>query len=395
MATFSPVVRTKDKEFNTVYIRISHNSKTDYIKTSMSLHKSGIKKGEIVDHTILANCYIKIKSYINKLNDLNTESWTVKEVKEFITSETSSNISFSDFARKYIDKMIVSGRKKPASNYTCALNSLEKHYGKSIFFSDVTSKELRAWIDTLSETKRAKNLYPVIIKKLFDEGCLEYNDYDRNIIKISGQPFRAVKIPDSDTPQKRTTNAETIRTILAVSPAVSREELARDIVLLVLYLVGINTVDLYGIEKTAFDGEKLCYNRKKTEGKRKDKAYIEVLVNEEILPLFEKYKGNKRLFNFSERYSDPDLFLTAVNKGLKSLCRKANVSKITVYWLRHTWATIAQNQCGASTELVGFCLNHASAHRVTEGYIEKDFAPIDILNRKVLDYIFKKRNTEE
>jgi hypothetical protein len=67
MATFNPVVRTKDKEFNTVYIRIGHNSRTDYIKTSMSLHKSGIKKGEIVYHTILANCYIKIKSYINKL----------------------------------------------------------------------------------------------------------------------------------------------------------------------------------------------------------------------------------------------------------------------------------------------------------------------------------------
>jgi integrase len=134
---------------------------------------------------------------------------------------------------------------------------------------------------------------------------------------------------------------------------------------------------------------KLCYNRTKTEGKRKDKAYIEVLINEEILPLLEKYKGGRKLFNFSEHYADSDIFLTAVNKGLKSLCLKAGVPKITVYWLRHTWATIAQNKCGASTELVGFCLNHASAHRITEGYIEKDFSPVDILNRKVLNYIFE------
>ena len=49
MATCNPAARTKDKEFNTVYIRISNNSKTDYIKTSMSVHKSGIKKGEIAD----------------------------------------------------------------------------------------------------------------------------------------------------------------------------------------------------------------------------------------------------------------------------------------------------------------------------------------------------------
>ena len=187
MATFSPIVRTKDKEFNTVYIRISHNSKTDYIKTSMSVHKSGIKKGEIADHTILANCWIKIKSYMNKLNDLNIESWTVGDIKQFLTSNTN-DISFSDFARKYIDKMRVAGRRKPANNYACALNSLEKHYGKSVYFSDITSKELRTWIETLSGTKRAKSMYPSTIKKLFDEGCMEYNDYDRNIIKIPNQP---------------------------------------------------------------------------------------------------------------------------------------------------------------------------------------------------------------
>ncbi|MDR0683479.1 MAG: site-specific integrase [Dysgonamonadaceae bacterium] len=389
MATFNPAVRTKDREFNTVYIRISHNSKTDYIKTTMSVHKSGIKKGEIADRTILANCWIKIKQYTDKLNNLNIESWTIKEIKQFLAAETS-DISFSDFARKYIDKMRVAGRRKPANNYTCALNSLEKHYGKSIYFSDITSKELRNWIEILSSTtKRAKNMYPVLVKKLFDEGCMEYNDYDRNIIKISGQPFKTVRIPDADVPSKRTTDAETIRKILAVSPSVPREVLARDVLLLVLYLMGINTVDLYNIDKTGLRNGKLCYNRTKTEGKRKDKAYIEVLINEEILPLLEKYKGGRKLFNFSEHYANSDIFLTAVNKGLKSLCLKAGIQKITVYWLRHTWATIAQNKCGASTELVGFCLNHASAHRITEGYIEKDFSPVDILNRKVLNYIFE------
>jgi site-specific recombinase XerD len=349
----------------------------------MSIHKSGIKKGEIADHTILANCWIKIKQYIEKLNSFNIESWTVKEVKHFLMNDTAE-ISFSDFARKYIDKMRVDGRRKPANNYTCALNSIENHYGKNISFSDITSKELRKWIEGLSGTKRAKNMYPSCIKKLFDGGCLEYNDYDRNIIKIPGQPFKAVRIPDSDIPQKRSTDSETIRRILGVPPELPREILARDVSLLVLYLAGINTVDLYSMEKTGFGNQKLCYNRSKTEKKRKDKAYMEILVSEEILPLFKKYKGKKKLFSFSERYSDSDLFLTAVNKGLKALCQKAGVQKITVYWLRHTWATIAQNKCGASTELVGFCLNHASAHRVTEGYIEKDFSPINVLNRKVL-----------
>lgn len=59
-----------------------------------------------------------------------------------------------------------------------------------------------------------------------------------------------------------------------------------------------------------------------------------------------------------------------------------------IYNFRHSWATIAQNNCGASTAEVGFALNHSSAHRVTEGYIKKDYSPINLLNEKVIECVF-------
>jgi hypothetical protein len=146
---------------------------------------------------------------VDKINQTNIGDWTVQELKKYLTDEFKQ-ISFTDFSIKYIDKMKVNGRKKPAAYYNTALNSLKKYYKKeNIFFSDITSREIRKWIESLSETARAKQLYPVIIKKLFDEGCLEHNDYDRNIIKIPNQPFKAVIIPDSDVPQKRSANIET------------------------------------------------------------------------------------------------------------------------------------------------------------------------------------------
>ena len=61
---------------------------------------------------------------------------------------------------------------------------------------------------------------------------------------------------------------------------------------------------------------------------------------------------------------------------------------LSTYVFRHSWATIAQNDCGASTELVAFSLNHASAHKVTEGYIRKSYDPIDKLNEKVITKVF-------
>ena len=89
-------------------------------------------------------------------------------------------------------------------------------------------------------------------------------------------------------------------------------------------------------------------------------------------------------------YKSNNSFNKYLNEGLKDFCKIAEVDAVSTYTFRHSWATIAQNQCGASTELVGFALNHASAHRVTEGYIKKDFSPIDVLNEKVIKCVFDK-----
>jgi hypothetical protein len=189
---------------------------------------------------------------------------------------------------------------------------------------------MRSWIESLSGTARAKKLYPATVKKLFDDGCLEYNDYDRDIMKIKNQPFKTVKIPNEEVPKKRFVEAEVLRRIAEVEPVFSGEVLAHDVMQLVIRLAGINTVDLYELDKGAFTGGKLCYNRAKTKGKRRDKAYMEIAVMDELKPLFALYAGREKLFNFCERYTDADFFSRAVNKGLKSLCRKAQVQNRTI-----------------------------------------------------------------
>jgi hypothetical protein len=95
----------------------------------MTVHRSGIRKGEIADHTILANCAIRIKRYVDKLNTVDIRNWTVGEVKKFLMSE-SAGISFTGFAEDCIRKMKAVGRRKPADNYVCALNSLKRHMKK-------------------------------------------------------------------------------------------------------------------------------------------------------------------------------------------------------------------------------------------------------------------------
>lgn len=389
MATFKPLVRKQraDGRF-LVYIRCTHNRKVEYIKTGMYISEKEIKKGEISDFDILGRCALKINDYNLKLNREDTRNWTVSEIVEFITTD-NSYISFSDFCQQFINKMINEGRGNSARNYICAKKSFETHFGRSVNFQDITSKILIDWIKTLSSTARVKENYPKAIKAMFDAGCLEYNDYNRNIIRIPSRPFMGVKIPKHDLPKEMAVDADIIKKVCEADVKTKKMKMARDAAKLMIYLVGINSVDLFKLTHSNLDGDTLKYNRSKTKNSRPDKAYIEIKILPEIKYLIEEWKGESKLFDFGCR--DARLFNRYVNEGLDMICDKLNIDHVSTYTFRHSWATIAQTKCGASTELVGFCLNHVSAHRITEGYIKKTFDPIDKLNKEVTDFIFSEK----
>jgi hypothetical protein len=61
---------------------------------------------------------------------------------------------------------------------------------------------------------------------------------------------------------------------------------------------------------------------------------------------------------------------------------------LSIYYARHSWATIARNKCRISKSDVDECLNHViPENRIADTYIEKDWSFIDDANRKVLDYV--------
>ena len=391
MAVFKACVKSRRADgYYKVYIRVTHNRKIGYIPTTMFVNK--LRKGEICDSIVLGKCAIKIQKYVELLNSLNTIEWEVSDIVACL-QENSELVSFTEYAKVFVDKMILDGRVGASGNYKTAVQKLLEFSGKKrLLFSDITSKLLNDWIESLKHTSIAKTKYPKCIKTIFKAGCDEFNDYDRDIIKIRNRPFKSVKIPNVTQPEKKAIEKNELLKFFRcdLGQVSEREIFAREVCLLSFCLVGMNTADLYDVDAECLkENWKLCYNRKKTRDERGNNAYIEITVPQMVRHLFEKYKGtNGKLFSFSERYSTANNFNKYVNQSCKRISEVAQIVEVSTYTFRHSWATFAQNNCNASTELVAFSLNHSSAHKVTEGYIKKDYTPIDKLNAKVLKKVF-------
>ena len=115
MATFSACVRNQRKDgYYPVYIRISHKSAPDYIKTDKLVNAKGLTKSkDIKDPFVVKYCADRIAEYIEKLNKVDIRNWTVKEVKAYLLS-SDEDICFSDYARKYYAAMFNAGQvEKP------------------------------------------------------------------------------------------------------------------------------------------------------------------------------------------------------------------------------------------------------------------------------------------
>lgn len=381
-----------------VYIRVTHNRQVKYVRTSWMVDDKGVSKDkqDIIDPFVSEQTSKVIAGYYSMLNRLDTQNWTAKEIVDFIQFG-KDGISFSKYARKHIDKMIARGQERTSRDYKWALYSLEKFAGENeVMFSQLTYSFLSRWIDSLAQTSRSKEKYPINLRQIHKAAMQEYNDEDRGILLIQN-PWPKITIPKGDTPNKRAIAASMLRKFFGIVPDFSRfthplQELGQDVALMSFCMCGINSIDLFFAEKSQYYDGILHYNRRKTCKSRSDNAYFEIRVPQFLIPTFEKYlskdKESPWLFDFHDRLSNADSFNANVNAGISQICKKVSSGfHASLYSFRHSWATVAQNGCGASLSEIDFALNH-STNKMARVYTMIDFSPAWELNDKVIDYIF-------
>lgn len=368
-----------------VYLVLTHKRKRKRFPTNIEVNNSDItNSGKITSRRIVKAIDDRLKEVRDRLYDLEVDLMDddidVEWIYSQITRPKRGTLDFFEFTEKWISKSPLKGVR----NYFIMLNSLERFCGSRVLpFTSIDYNFLTRYKSFLYGHPRAQSLYLGLIRHLFNEAMLMYNnDYEK---VIPSSPFEKFKMP-KDVPQTKD-RVVTVENLVRIFnyEGTGRPAMARDCYVLSFCLMGMNSVDLY--ECTSFRGGVLSYDRAKTRDRRSDRAHIEVSVPEYIIPLFKKYKGKGHVFNFCDKYTTPANFNKHINKGLHAIADSLDIPRFDFYSARHTWASIARNKLGIDKYTIHEALNHVSLLDITDLYIQKDYTNINKANAKVVEYI--------
>ena len=299
---------------------------------------------------------------------------------------THEAVDFFTFADDWLKHSAIKSKK----NYDCLLNSLEAYLGRRrLDFTAITFATLKGFEEYLKDKPRAQSMYLGLMRHLYREAMRRYNNDYEQVIK--NDPFLRYRVPKQV--MKKGVRALTIEQLMKVydyqGEPHSRAQLARDCFILSFCLMGMNSVDMYLC--TERKGNIIRYNRAKTMDRRVDSAYIEVKVHPFIKELAKRYKGQKRVFSFSERYTTASIFNQNLNLGLKDVGKAIGIKGLNFYQARHTFATLSRNLMRFSKSDVDEALNHVGSYDIADVYIKKDFSIINDNNAKLIEKVFKQK----
>jgi len=388
MATLRAVVIsgfTKTDGTTNVKIRLTHHRKTVYFSTDLFIGpdttlKNGWASGvnaDFINMRISDLIAVYQRRYLSI--GVNAGKYTSKELKAAMGRDNANtDISFIDFADGYLKKLLSDGRTGSHRGTWPVVTHL-KRYRPKLSFQEMDADFLLSFEKYLRKNGVSDGIrsYMTRLRVIFNAGRRQYNDDDRGIIRIPNYPFRRYWITqDRHRSQEKALTVDQVRELIAYDAKTLLKRQGRDVFILMMCLMGINGKDLYNLPPEK--GGRIRYTRSKTGHK------FNVKVEPEAAALIGRYDLH--------RYRDEQEMAKNVNKGLREISKAKGWPRVTTNWARHTWATIARNDCKIPKSDVALCLGHKDRDNViTDVYIRYDTRIQDDANRKVMDLIFAEK----
>lgn len=300
-----------------------------------------------------------------------------------INEEDDETIKFTRHFHRFIDGKTNKGTKGVYKHTLDKIRAFDKDIDKK-GFEDITLQWLTDFENFCARTasKNARNIHLRNIRAVFNNAI----DYEIT----TAYPFRRFKIRPEAT-RKRSLSVEELRKLFDY-PVEEYAEIYRDCFKLIFLLIGINTVDLWGLKLITKDG-RIEYKRAKT-----GRLYS-IKVEPEAMEIINKYRGKNGLLCIADRWRDSRNFRHQCNKALQRIGQverkglggkkiiAAEFEELTTYWARHSWATIAYNDLQIPKDIIAQALGHSGSETVTDIYLDKAPKLVDEANRRVLDWV--------
>jgi hypothetical protein len=393
-----------------VKIRVSHKGGNHYIDTPHYVSgKQLTAQLKVKDPLIVDIVNDRLKKYRKMISELEDklDLHSSETLKDFLVGK-DAEVNFIKFCFDHIDQLFGDKRDGSAKTLKTVALSLVDYFKKSgASPKEINGTMLAHYESYLKKPRKITRpdqfgiLRSRTVKGMKDSGLhnhmrdlrilfkaamKKYNKPELGEIKIAHNPFENYKIVEAPETNKRNITVQQIIDIFncQVKPG-GRAELAKDLFMLSFFMCGMNAVDLYHIDEGNIVDSRLEYNRAKTESRRKDNAFISIKIIREAKPLLTKYIGQLK-----KRYASSENLDHALNEGMRQLCKSLKIPRITFYWARHSFGTIARNKCKLSKDYIGEALNHLdSDHKTTDIYIEKDWSIVDNVQKAVIEFYRK------
>ncbi len=390
MASLKPVLKnyTKDSGKSTIFIRISHDGKTRYVKSIYEIEPKfmnidGSISSKYPGHAKLnLNLNLLMSEYNGILADIGRDIayMNINTILSKLRKNESQGASFTRYIKQRIEKLTQEERFGYATHHMATLKWM-KEFARhdEILFKEINKdflEKFELYLDYAGKRVNTRRLYLNCIRTIFNLAI------DDDTIKIALFPFRKFRIR-SENPEKPSLTINEMKR-LQMGPHLPGQMRAIEFFMLSFYLIGMNCKDMLYLSRNNIKRDRIVYKRSKTEHRVKEMLSVKIMP--QVRALFEKYRGEKYLLNPLDKNDSYEHFKTVThnfNTRLKSAAINCNIEEdLSMTYARHSWATIA-SALKISEDVISHAFGHLK-NKTTNVYIDYDITQVDEANEMII-----------
>jgi len=273
------------------------------------------------------------------------------------------------------------GRYRFGSTYDIFGKDQKKHLNKRIEYGELTQGYIEKYKQSLVERglstatigihlRALRHLFNIALKKRI----IESDDY----------PFGKdkVKIVNGKS-EKHILSITQLQKLIECETLTDQEHFAKNMWLLSFLCYGMNITDLLHLKQDNFIGKDFFrFYRRKTQKQDTENSSIKVYLTTIAREIFESLQVDDGEFSLPAlndkdgfKYDTPkkvkaktQWIVKRINRGMKSICERLEIEKVTTYDARYTFANLAKNNA-VPYNFIQECMGHSNGQSVTDSYM--------------------------